>query len=79
MHKYSLQPTTELKNYRYFSENAQKEKVVLKVRKFKKKKFNTAPFPLTLQACIPYFLTSLFSDVRLKKNVSFECSELVGS
>ena len=63
MHKYSLQPTTELKT-------------PLQIHS-KKNLCETVPFSVSLQACNPQFLMSAKADS--KKNVSFECSEMVGS
>ena len=63
--------------YQYFSESAQKEKDALKFENSKKIFAKLFLFPLTLQACNPQFLTSAKTDS--KKNVFFECSEIVGS
>ena len=54
-----------------------KGKDVLKFRKFKKNLCKTVPFSLTLQPSCPLFLTSANTDS--KENVSFKCSEIVGS
>ena len=48
-----------------------------KFQKLKKYIYNTVPFSLALQACSSKFSTSVKTDY--KENLSFECSEILGS
>ena len=78
MHKYSLQTTIELKTpLQILFWKCSERKDCSKSLKFQKTLGKTIPFPLKLQACNAQFLTLPKTDS--KKNVSFECSEIVGS
>ena len=69
MHKYSLQPTTELKTVlQIIFWKCSERKGCAKSSKI--------PHFLTLQACIPQFPTS--AKTGSNKNASFEFSEIVG-
>ena len=59
------------------SGSAQKGKDILKFQKFQKSLCGTIPFSPTLQSCSPEFLSSASTDS--KKNVSFDCSEVIAS
>ena len=76
-YKYSLHPTIELKTPPQVNfESAQKEKDILKARKFQKNLCKFVSFFITY-ACNSQFVTSRKTDS--KKNVPFECSDIVRS
>ena len=76
LHECSLQPTADLKTpLQIFVLKSSERKEFSEISKIPKKYLQKSSCSLTLQACNPELLTSVKKDP--KKNVFFECSEIV--